>query len=450
MKKNVNIDIPVVMSYLPAVREIRRKNRFGHSCPNICRIKLAPIVFSIVGLLLSGHGKASALDQSGQSILPFLENGNYFEANAFAVDASISGVVHDRPNLARENQSRDTGDIGQNVQFYTAALKLQLTDQFSFGILYDQPFAAKTAYPLRPNNSYSDNDVSHEGTSVNIESQDLSFILGYSPFTNFQIYGGPVYQEVRGKASLRGMAYTEAFNGYDVHFKEKGELGWLAGASYQMPEIALKAAVTYRSKIKYNFQADENIFGEPLQYVEPAKTKIETPQSVNIDFQTGVAEATVAYMNLRWVNWKDFNIRPTQYNALTASILDELTGGAYKEGVDLGSYQKDQYTAIIGVGHQLTEKWGVATDVGWDSGTGNPASTIGPMKGSWSLGVGAQFNPAPNYFIAAGVKYYWLGDAKGEDGAYYLPIDGIKEIAEQSEFKNNHAIAYGLKIGYRF
>jgi opacity protein-like surface antigen len=55
---------------------------------------------------------------------------------------------------------------------------------------------------------------------------------------------------------------------------------------------------------------------------------------------------------------------------------------------------------------------GVATDVGWDSGTGDPASTLGPIKGSWSLGVGAQFNPAPNYFIAAGVKYYWLGDAK--------------------------------------
>ncbi|MFC6629185.1 outer membrane protein transport protein [Acinetobacter beijerinckii] len=401
-------------------------------------------------MALSTHTYASALDQSGQSILPFLESGNYFEANVFAVDASISGVVHDRPNLVRENQSRDTGDIGQNVQFYTAALKLQLTDQFSFGLLYDQPFAAKTAYPLRPNNSYSDNDFSQEGTSVDVESQDLSFIFGYSPYKNFQIYGGPVYQEVKGKASFRGMAYTEAFNGYEANFKEKGELGWLLGASYQIPEIALKAAVTYRSKIKYKFQVEESIFGEALQFVEPAKTTIETPQSVNIDFQTGVAEKTIAYMNLRWVNWKDFNIRPTQYNALTASYLDELTGGAYKQGVDLDSYQKDQYNAIIGIGHQLTDKWSFATDVGWDSGTGDPASTLGPMKGSWSFGVGTQFNPATNYFIAAGVKYYWLGDAKSEDGAYYLPIDGIKELAEQAAFKNNHAIAYGLKIGYRF
>ncbi len=81
-------------------------------------------------------------------------------------------------------------------------------------------------------------------------------------------------------------------------------MGWLAGASYQIPEIALKAAVTYRSKIKYKFQVDESIFGEPLQYVEAAKNAIETPQSVNIDFQTGVSEKTIAYMNLRWVNWE--------------------------------------------------------------------------------------------------------------------------------------------------
>nr|WP_109441193.1 transporter [Acinetobacter haemolyticus] len=450
MEKSLGKDGADLLSIFSKGKENLRDDQLKYSSNSKELMKLGPFVFCITAMLVSSYTQAAALDQSGQSILPFLESGNYFEVNAFAVDPSVSGVVHDRPDLVRANQSRHTGNIGQNVQFYTAALKLQLTDHFSFGLLYDQPFAAKTAYPLRPNNSYSDNDFSQQGTSVEVKSQDLSFIFGYSPLKNFQIYGGPVYQEVKGTASFRGMAYTEAFNGYNADFKEQGKLGWLAGASYQIPEIALKAAITYRSKIKYSFQVDESMFDEPLQFVNPAKTKLETPQSVNIDFQTGVSQNTLAYMNLRWVNWKDFNIRPTQYNALTASYLDELTEGAYKKGVDLDSYQKDQYNATIGVGHQLTEKWGVAADVGWDSGTGNPASTLGPMKGSWSLGVGVQFNPAQNYFIAAGVKYYWLGDAKSEDGGYYLPIEGIKEIAEQAEFKNNHAIAYGLKIGYRF
>lgn len=72
--------------------------------------------------------------------MPFLENGNYAEANLFAVDSSVSGVVNDRADLVRDHQSRDTGDIAESTQFYTAAIKLKLTDRLGFGVLYDQPF----------------------------------------------------------------------------------------------------------------------------------------------------------------------------------------------------------------------------------------------------------------------------------------------------------------------
>ncbi|NUF85733.1 OmpP1/FadL family transporter [Acinetobacter seifertii] len=449
MEKSVSKGCAELGSHLGIVKNTIVNNRMKYFLGRKFQLKSGSIIFSTIGIFFSSYSHASALEQSGQSILPFLEAGNYAEANAFAIDPSVSGVVHDRPDLVRPNQSRNTGDIGQDNQFYTAALKLQLTDQFSFGLLYDQPFAAKTEYPVLPNNSYSD-ETSREGTSVNVKSQNLSFILGYSPIKNFQVYGGPVYQSVEGDVSFRGMAYTEAFNGYNAKFKEQGKLGWLVGGSYQIPEIALKAAVTYRSKIKYDFQVDENIFGEPLQYTAPAKTKVETPQSVNIDFQTGIAEKTLAYMNLRWVNWKKFNIRPAQYDALTALYMDTLTGGAYKQGIDLDSYQKDQYSVTLGLGQQLTDRWSIASDIGWDSGSGHPASTLGPVNGFWSFGLGAQFNPAPNYFIAAGVKYFWLGDTKAEGGGYFLPIEGIKEFSEQAEFKDNHAIAYAIKFGYHF
>lgn len=451
MEKSVSKDRVSLITKFQLFRKVHNDNRLRVSCLKKYKLKLVTVVVGISsGACVTGYSHASALEQSGQSILPFLEEGNYAEMNVFAVDPKVSGIVRDRPDLVRGAQSRNTGDIAKSTQFYTAALKLELTDQLTFGMLYDQPFAAKTAYPLRSNNSYSDNDVTQQGTSVRVETQDLSLILGYSPFKNFQIYGGPVYQTVKGKLSLRGSAYTEAFNGYDVDFKQKGELGWLLGTSYQIPDIALKAAITYRSKIKYSFQLDEKFQGESLEIVEPEKTKIESPQSLNFDFQTGVSENTLLYMSLRWVNWKDFDIRPAQFGALSKLVMKEATGGEYTEGFKLDSYQKDQYSATIGIGHQFTDRWSASTDIGWDSGTGNPTSTLGPIKGSWSLGLGAQFNPAKNYFIAGGVKYYWLGDARTEDGTYYLPIDGIKQVAEQADFKNNHAIAYGLKIGYRF
>ncbi|MDC5575802.1 transporter [Acinetobacter baumannii] len=412
--------------------------------------KANPILLGVLGVFVSNISHASALEQSGQSILPFLENGNYAEANLFAVDASVSGIVNDRADLVRDHQSRDTGDIAESTQFYTAAIKLQLTDRLGFGVLYDQPFSADIKYPARSNNSYFDNDISHEGTSVKANTQNLSLLFGYSPYQHFQIYGGPVYQTVKANVALRGNAYTQAFNGYNAKFKQQGEVGWLLGGSYQLPDIALKAAITYRSKIKYQFQVEEDIFGEPLKLVENEKTKLETPASLNIDFQTGISEKSLVYMNLRWVNWKEFETRPPQYGALSEILMKELTNGEYIQGFKLDSYQNDQYSATLGIAHQFTEKWSTSTDVSWDSGTGNPASTMGPIKGSWSLGLGVQFNPAKNYFITGSLKYFWLGDTKTEDGTYYLPIEGIKPYAEQANFKNNHAIAYGLKFGYWF
>jgi hypothetical protein len=70
---------------------------------------------------------------------PFLENGNYVEVNAIAVDADISGKIRNRPELVNDQQNLNSGNMGNSFQYYSAALKLQLTDRISFGLLYDQP-----------------------------------------------------------------------------------------------------------------------------------------------------------------------------------------------------------------------------------------------------------------------------------------------------------------------
>jgi len=413
-------------------------------------MKRNPILIGLCALFASTVNHAAALDQSGQSILAFLENGNYVEVSATAVDPDISGKIRNRPELVNDPQNLNSGNMGNSFQYYAAALKLQLTDRISFGLLYDQPFGADITYPMQSNNTFSDNEFTQQGTSVNVNTESISMIFGVSPFSNFQLYGGAVYQSVKGDVALRGNSYSEAFNGYDAKFKQDHAVGWLAGLSYQIPDIALKAAVTYRSKIDHDMQVTETMFGQPLEVTTPSKTKISTPQSVSLDFQTGVYKDTLAYANVRWVNWKDFHIRPTQFGAVTEYLTGLISEGTYTGGFDLDSYQKDQWMVNVGIGHQFSEKWSASAEVSWDSGTGDPASTLNPTQGSWGLGVGVQFNPAPNYFIAGGIKYFWLGDVVAEDGTYYIPVAGIKPIAEQADFKDNSAIGYGLKIGYRF
>ncbi|WP_166168272.1 outer membrane protein transport protein [Acinetobacter sp. SA01] len=406
---------------------------------------------AILCSLISSHSLAAAMDQSGQSVLPFLESGHYFEASITAADPEVSGhTLGSRPDLVNPDSADNTTDnIAQNFQYQSTALKLQFVPNFSFGILYDQPFGSDLHYPLKDNGSFSDTALSQQGTQVNVDSQNLSFILGYQPVKNINLYAGPAYQTVEGHVALRGLVYAQ-FNGYNATFKQDTSLGWKAGFAYQVPELELKAALTYHSKINHKINVEENILGTPLLLTDNAKTKISTPQSVNLDFQTSIMSGTLLYSNIRWVNWKDFVIRPTQFGALSALATTTLSNGTYNEGFNLDDYQKDQWSVTLGIARQLSTKWSAAFDLGWDSGTGNPASILNPTKGYKSIGLGLQFNPEPNYFISGGIKYYWLGDATAQDGTYYLPLPGISEASQVGEFSNNHAIGYGLKIGYRF
>lgn len=71
-------------------------------------------------------------------------------------------------------------------------------------------------------------------------------------------------------------------------------------------------------------------------------------------------------------------------------------------------------------------------------------TTLGPTEGYWNVGLGVQYSPTPATFIAGGVKYFWLGDAKAQSGAQF---DTDSYVAE---FEDSTALAYGLKIGYKF
>jgi len=420
---------------------------------------------------------AAALDRSGQSMSAFLQPGNYFEAGLSVLAPDVTG----KESIGNK---RHIDNMAEDYYFPAAALKLQVTDQFSFGLLYDQPFGAKAAY--RGENIFvaSPNDPVLSGlpvttgpfgitgnTEVEVDSQNISMIFGYQPTQNWNLYGGGVYQTVKGNVRLRGAGYS-LYNGYDANIKETGGAGWLVGAAFQIPEIALKASVTYRSEIDHKVNIKESngvldkltglsdaqlkgllgpngapylplLKGAIAANAQEGKTKITTPQSVNLDFQSGIMADTIAFANIRWVNWKDFSIQPYKFGKVS-EVVGKAPGINRPDGFNLVEYSKDQWSITTGVGRKFTEKWAGNVSVGWDSGAGNPVTTLGPTEGFWNLGLGLQYSPTPQTFIAGGVKYFWLGDAKAQTGAQAGGSD------YNAEFKDNTAVAYGLKLGYRF
>ncbi|QOW52286.1 MULTISPECIES: OmpP1/FadL family transporter [Acinetobacter] len=360
---------------------------------------------------------AAGLDRSGQSIQAFLQPGNYAEAGISVLDPDVKGSS----KILKE----DISDMADDYYFVNAAIKVQANDKISLGLIYDQPYGADATYAV--NGPVSTFSQAGEGTSVEVETQNITALIGYQPNENWNLYAGPVWQTVEADISLRGNAYakspTETLGGYNIKVDQKEAYGWLAGFAYQIPEIALKAAVTYRSEIKHNAKSHETHNLDPRINVVSTVQAV-TPQSVNVDFQTGVAQNTLAFANIRWVHWDQFVVQPTFLASQKQNLID---------------YSDDQFSANIGLGHKFSDKWSASTTIGWDSGAGNPVTTLGPTEGYWSLGLGAQYSPAANYFIQAGVKHLWLGDADAQTGGKV-----------KASFEDNNAWAYGMKIGYRF
>ena len=368
---------------------------------------------------------AAAMDRSGQSVSAFLQPGNYAEAGLMVLDPNVSG---------KDKNGVNTGDMASSYHSASAALKIQATDNISVGLLFDQPFGAKAQYGLDSKN-FSNGD----GTSAEVTTENLTLLVGFQPNANWNFYAGPVWQQAKGEVHLRstgtsgtnGAYSTFGYGKYNANMKNDDAWGWAVGAAYQIPEIALKASLTYRSEIKHELNTNENTIANIATGGINGITEVTTPQSVNLDFQTGIMADTVAFANVRWVNWDGFSITPPYFKQQTAAQLPNAT---------LVEYNKDQWTINAGVGRKFAEKWAGNVSVGWDSGAGDPVTTLGPTKGYWSLGIGAQFSPAENYFVQGGVKYFWLGDA-----------DALTATSKyEGSFKDNHAIGYGLKFGYKF
>lgn len=455
-------------------------------------MKMKTLVVAIATVALPATSVfAAALDRSGQSISAFLQPGNYAEIGVSSLYPTVEG---------KDRSGNGIADIGESYTFGSAAIKLQPTEKLSFGMIYDEPFGARATYRGSNNFTANGSTGTFGNTSSDLKTRNLTTLFGYEPIDHFKVYGGVAYQEIeKAEVDLRGTAYS-VYNGYSSTGDKDSAFGWVAGMAYEIPEIALKASLTYRSEIEHNASTQESLqignlltavtngLGQvdaglsqinaglaqlaalpdtdtrkaallaqqqsltatrtglvtqqarlaALNALAPSSleqaSKVTTPQSVNLDFQTGVMADTVAFANLRWVEWSGFAIRPALFGAV-ATAASPSTGG-----FNLVDYTDDQWSANVGVGRKLSNTLAGNMSVGWDSGAGNPVTTLGPTEGYWNVGLGLRYSPAPQVELSGGVKYFWLGDATAK----------VSSGTEVADFEDNHALAVGLKLGYRF
>ena len=356
-------------------------------------------------LMTTSIAAAGGLDRSGQPIGVIFEDGDYAELSFGSVSPSITGVAN--PLLG----GAASGNIAPSYTQVGMGFKTQLSDQLSAALIYDQPFGASVAYPTTA--------YPATGSLAEVESDGLTALVRYEINPNLSVHGGLRYVQANG-------VYTPFSGGsvaYDSTYSEDGGTGYVVGGAYERDDIAMRIALTYSSGIDLMLPGSAG--GNTLA--------ANLPESVNLDFQTGIAADTLLFGSIRYVAWDGFSLDDSNLvdpvNNPTGSIL---------------SYDDDVFTYNVGVGRRLNENFAVSFSVGYEASTGEQTGQLGPTDGFISYQIGGAYTMDNGVELSGGIRYVDLGDAETEE-ALAAPGTGYT-----GRFNDNSAVGIGLKIGYTF
>jgi long-chain fatty acid transport protein len=347
-----------------------------------------------VAVVAGGTGAlAGGVERSTQSVAILFEQGRYAELSFGRFSPDVSGTVG--------FGTVSSGDMAGDYNTLSLGYKMDIGDRMALAMILDQPIGADVNYPA------SGAPYPLAGSTAKLTSNALTALLRYKFENNVSVYGGLRYETVHGEVSL-------PFLGYSLNTNHDSELGYVVGVAWEKPEIAARVALTYNSAITHSLDSVEG--GVPTTGFDT-----EVPQSLNLEFQTGIAKDTLLFGSIRWVDWTAFIIDPPGYPAPLGNLVD---------------YQSDRVTYNLGIGRRFNENWAGAITLGYEKSDGATTGNLGPTDGLKSIGLAATYT-MDNMKITGGVRYVDLGDATTNP-----PVSGV--------FTDNSGFGFGVKIGYSF
>lgn len=348
---------------------------------------------------------AGGIDRSGQGLGALFEKGRYMELSFGLASPTVEGI---------DVAAQPTGDVAGTYSQLGFSYKYDINEKLSMALNIDQPFGADISYGLTT--------PVLGGTIAKADTYAVTGILRYKFNEAFSVHGGLRMQHAKGNITLNGLAYGGAppggLSGYNVSLAGDWAPGYLVGVAYEKPEIALRVALTYNSAIKHEMDTTQT-----APFPSGTITEVETPQSVNLDFQTGVAKDTLVFGQVRWVDWSSFLIDPTNF---PGNGLVEL---------------EDTVTYTLGIARRFNENWAGSFSLNYEGkGTDDLVSPLAPTNGRIGATLGAIYT-MDNMKITAGINYTKVGDAR--------PETGTPDVARAS-MTGNTVIGVGVKVGWSF
>ena len=360
---------------------------------------------------LSGAGNAGGFDRGGVNI------DLLFDESPYAAEAGVAYVAPQRKleNVRRGDGSGTTSssvDVDDNYAVPRIGFKANVFEPVDCLATFTQPYGADADYGI--NNAYSPTAVEFK-----VDTNDYGLTCSYKIQAGkgfARIIGGISYQEVDAFQS-RQTLQTFAIPGVGVFhnpgigkFKLSDEaVSWRVGASYEIPEIALRASLVYSAKYDYDGlegTVDTTGFANPAQPflrglgVFPVSAATEIPQSVELKFQSGIAPGWLAFGGIRWQEWSNLQIIPI------TGVKNPVTGRP-STTTSFDPLYRDGWTVTAGVGHAFTEKLSGAFSITWDRGT---STVSGYQSDLWNFAAGGSYKPTDHIELRLGGSVgFWQG-----------------------------------------
>jgi long-chain fatty acid transport protein len=375
-------------------------------------MKRTLISFAVLGTILgSSLAQAGGYDRSGQDTSIIFAEGNAVEITHVSVKPSVTGTYDATAQGAASNTAASTGNVAPSYNMTNIAFKMDIDDEFSLAVINDSPFGADVAWT----------SGILTGTTGKIKSNATTALLSYAMDNNVTVYGGLKSQSISADAAIPLKTYVLAA-------AEDTSLGYVIGAAIAKPEIGMRVALTYHTKIKHTLSAVEHTTATGT--LPAADLEVTLPDAFNLDFQTGIAANTLLFGSLRYVKWSQTEVAPALYKAAAG-----LGNGAalLVKGTDVVNFN-------LGVGRKFNDLWSGAVTYGSERKTDDVGSPFTFKDGYKKIGLGVTYT-AEQAKITIGVQKVTVGD---------LNIAIANGAAGNAAMASNDALVTAVKIAYKF
>ena len=307
--------------------------------------------------------------------------------------------------------------VAPSFSALTGSVKTELGDNFDLGLFYTNQ---GNGVGIDYGTIGSEANVT---IKADLEIPTLAMIGKYQINEAMSVFVGAKQSTVKAGATLKLGNDTSSISGNgnplpDVtshwELSKKSGIGAIYGAAYEMPEIALRVVLTVEDDIDLNIAATAK---GGLASTGTATASIGDAMSLN--FQTGVAEDTLLFGNIRRSSWADNQVRvPTPAGLAKVS--------SFSDG--------DSYS--LGIGRKISDDLSVSISGFYDGSSGGTVSELAPTGSTKTLSVGGKYAIADNADLSIGGSYSQRGDVL--TGTYKASLTDSK------------VISLGAKIAFSF